>query len=252
MLRPRVIPSLLLKGDGLVKTTKFRKPIYVGDPINAVKIFNDKEVDELLVLDISASVEGREPNFAVIEEIANECFMPLSYGGGVSSFEQAAKIYSLGVEKIIFNTAAFVDSKLIKRVVEEFGAQSVVVSIDVYENLFRNKKVFVKSGTVSTKEDPIVYAKKIELLGVGEIIINSINHEGTMKGYDLELVSEVAKAVRIPVVAAGGAGSLEDFKEAFRSGVQAVSAGSFFVFHGPNRAVLINYLAEPEVLELID
>lgn len=252
MLRPRVIPSLLLKGDGLVKTAKFKKPVYVGDPINAVRIFNDKEVDELLILDITASVEGREPNYAVIEEIANECFMPLSYGGGVSTFEQAAKIYGLGVEKIIFNTAAFYDAELIKKVITEFGAQSVVVSIDVYENLFRKKKVFIKSGTVSTKEDPIEYAKKMERLGIGEIIINSINHEGTMRGYDLGLISGVAKAVRIPVIAAGGAGGLDDFRMAFKSGVQAVSAGSFFVFHGPNKAVLINYLPESEILALVD
>ena len=237
MLKTRVIPCLLLRGAGLVKTVRFKDPKYIGDPINAIKIFNDKEVDELILLDIDATREGRGPSFAVIEEVASECFMPLAYGGGIRSVEEARRILKLGVEKVVFNSAAS----------REFGAQAVVASIDVRRKLFGRYEVCIDNGKVATGTDPVEYARRVEAAGAGEIFLNAIDRDGTMQGYDTELIAKVTRAVGIPVIASGGAGSVADFSSAVQQGASAVAAGSLFVFHGPHRAVLITYPARAEL-----
>jgi cyclase len=248
MLKTRVIPCLLLRGAGLVKTTRFKDPRYVGDPINAIKIFNDKEVDELVLLDITASREGREPAFATIEEVASECFMPLAYGGGIRSVEHARRILKLGVEKVVINSAAWTLPQLLPDLAREFGAQAVVASIDVRRKLLGRYEVMVESGSRSTGEDPVAYARRVEQAGAGEILLNAIDRDGTMQGYDLDLVARVAHAVTIPVIAAGGAASVADFAAATHTaGAAAAAAGAMFVFHGPHRAVLITYPSRAEL-----
>jgi imidazole glycerol-phosphate synthase subunit HisF len=248
MLRTRVIPCLLLRGQGLVKTTRFKEPKYVGDPINAIRIFNDKEVDELVVLDITATREGRAPNFERIEEFASECFMPLAYGGGLSTVDQARRLLKLGVEKVIFNATAWRSSEVLRQASKEFGAQAVVASIDVRRKLLGRYEVVIDSANVGTGVDPVTYAKQMEDLGVGEILLTAVDRDGTMKGYDLELLSRVSRAVSVPVIASGGAGSLADFRAAVtEGGASAVAAGAMFVFYGPHRAVLITYPSPAEL-----
>ena len=241
MLRTRVIPTLLLKDDGLVKTTKFKKPKYVGDPINAVKIFNDKEVDELIFLDITATPQNRGPNFNLIKDIANEAFMPFGYGGGITKIEEIEELFFLGVEKIILNTSAYLNPNLITEAANIFGNQSIVVAIDVKRNLFGREYIYIYCGKKKIKVDPVEYAKKVELLGAGEIFLNSIDRDGTMLGYDLSLIQSITEAVEIPVIASGGAGSIDDFADAVKIGAGAVAAGAMFVFNGTHRAVLISY-----------
>jgi cyclase len=248
MLKTRVIPCLLLRGAGLVKTTRFKDPKYVGDPTNAIKIFNDKEVDELVLLDITATREGRRPSFATIEEVASECFMPLAYGGGLASVDDARRILKLGVEKVVFNTATWRSPDVVRDAAREFGAQAVVASIDVRRKLFGRHEVFVEGGTRGTGVDPVDYARRMEDIGCGEIFLTSIDRDGTMKGYELDLIASVAAKVRIPVIAAGGAGTVADFGAAVREGgAAAVAAGAMFVFHGPHRAVLITYPGQAEL-----
>lgn len=241
MLKTRVIPSLLLRNGGLVKTRRFRDAVYVGDPINAVKIFNDKEVDELVFLDIEATPAGRGPDFGLLEAIAAEAFMPFGYGGGIRSVEDVRRLLSLGIEKVILNTAAFDTPDLVRACADVAGSSSVVVSIDVSTDLLRRRRVMVAGGSRVAGNDPVGLARKMEQLGAGEILLNSIDRDGTSKGYDLHLVADVSAAVNIPVVALGGAGSLGDMRAAVEAGASAVAAGSFFVFHGPHRAVLISY-----------
>ena len=248
MKRIRVIPTLLLKDQGLYKTIKFKNPTYVGDPINAVKIFNEKEADELCFLDITATIEKREPNYKVISDIASECFMPLSYGGGINNFEQAKKLFDIGVEKIIFSSSIHNNEDLIKKLSNHFGSQSIVACIDVKKNFFGNYKVYSHSGKKNTNKDPLNFAVKLQKIGVGEIIINSIDKDGTMTGYDIGLISGIANCLDIPVVACGGASSVNDFSKAVKEGgASAVSAGSLFVFHGKHKAVLISYLTNDEI-----
>ena len=248
MLKTRVIPTLLLRGAGLVKTTGFRNPKYVGDPINAIRIFNDKEVDELVLLDITASRTGKGPAFGTIENIASECFMPVAYGGGITSVEQIRRVLSTGVEKVVLNTAALRDPQLVRDAVREFGSQAVVVSIDVKRKLFGRCEVYAEGGTKPTGHEPVAYARQMEDLGAGEILLTAIDRDGTMKGYDLELVSRVTSVLGIPVIASGGAGSIADFAKASRQGgAAAVAAGAMFVFHGPHRAVLITYPDQSEL-----
>ena len=252
MLKTRVIPCLLLKGQGLVKTVQFRDPRYVGDPINAVRIFNEKGVDELILLDIKATVEQRGPQMKLISEIASECFMPLCYGGGVCKLEDIKEVLSLGVEKVAVNTSAVENNDLIRDAAQMFGSQSIVVAIDVKQNTQGNYEVFTHGATVGTKLDPVEYAKRMEGIGCGEIFLNSIDRDGAMRGYDIELIRRVSHAVSIPVIACGGAGRLSDFREAVAlGGASAVSAGSFFVFHGKLRAVLITYPSEQELREIL-
>jgi len=248
MLTTRVIPCLLLRNQGLVKTVKFRDPKYVGDPINAVKIFNDKEVDELLFLDITATVERKAPPMKVIAEIASECFMPLAYGGGIRSMEDVRQIFTVGVEKVCVNTHAVEDPEFIRQAADIFGSQSIVVSIDVKKSLFGKHEVHTHGGTRNTKLDPVEHAVRMEQLGAGELFLNSIDRDGTQQGFDIDLLRRVAAAVRIPVIACGGAGTVDHLRQAVKDGgASAVSAGSMFVFHGKHRAVLISYPGQDEL-----
>lgn len=243
MLRPRIIPCLLVKNKGLVKTVKFGQPKYVGDPINAVKIFNEKESDELVVLDIEATVECREPDYEMIKNIAAECRMPLCYGGGVTTVDQFKKITSLGVEKVAVSSAAIRNPHLVKRASEFVGSQSVVVVLDVKKHHFSSKyDVYTHNGKLSTKKSVVELARNFQDLGAGEIVINSIDRDGGMQGYDLKLIEQVRAVVTVPLNALGGAGSLNHIKELIdRFGIIGASAGSLFVFKGKYRAVLINY-----------
>jgi cyclase len=246
MFRHRAIPCLLLKGDGLVKTVNFRHPKYVGDPINAVKLFNDLEVDELLFLDITATPEGREPGYERVRDIASECFMPVCYGGGVRTVGQARRLFQLGVEKVALTTAAAANPSLISQLAQEFGSQSIIVGIDVKRDWMRRSRVYVCSGAKNTGLDPLDHAREAERLGAGEILLNSIDCDGMRQGYDLALVEKVCRGVSVPVVACGGAGDVNDLAAAIRAGASAAAAGSLFVFHGPHRAVLINYPSQAE------
>ncbi|MDO9197154.1 AglZ/HisF2 family acetamidino modification protein [Rhodoferax sp.] len=243
MLRPRVIPCLLVHEGGLVKTVGFKAPKYVGDPINAVKIFNEKEADELVVLDIDATVNGAEPDYRMISNLAAECRMPLCYGGGVRSAAQAKKIIGLGVEKVALSAAAINDPNLITQIADEIGRQSVVVVLDVKKRMLSKEyDVFTHNGKNNTKRSVMEVATQVEALGVGEIVINSIDNDGQMKGYDLALAKKMRDAVNIPVTFLGGAGSLDDIAALIRTcGVVGASAGSLFVFKGVYKAVLINY-----------
>jgi cyclase len=241
MLRPRIIPCLLVQKGGLVKTVGFDKPKYVGDPLNAVRIFNEKEVDELMVLDIDATRERRDPNYALIRNLAAECRMPLAYGGGVHTVEQFEQLVSLGVEKVAVSAAAVADPSLIEHAAARVGRQSVVAVLDVRRK-GKGWAVFTHNGSRATGLDAVAFAQKAEALGAGEIVVNSIDRDGQMKGYDLELVRAVRAAVTRPLTVLGGAGTLADVGGLVREfGIVGASAGSLFVFKGVYRAVLINY-----------
>lgn len=250
MLNTRVIPCLLLRDGGLVKTVGFESPRYVGDPINAVRIFNDKEVDELVFLDIGATPSGSGPNFELLADIASEAFMPFAYGGGVASLDQAKRLFALGVEKVVINTAAARTPRLISEVAEVAGSSSVMASIDARRNWRGQYSVYVNGGREECHTDPVSRAQEMERLGAGEILLNSINQDGTQSGYDIQLISRVSGGVSIPVVAVGGAGNLSHFREAVDHGASAVGAGSLFVFHGKHKAVLITYPERKDLEEL--
>lgn len=243
MLYPRIIPCLLIHNKGLVKTVKFSDPIYVGDPINAVKIFNEKEVDELMVIDIDATVENREPDYKMIENLATECRMPLCYGGGIKTIEQAQRIFSLGVEKIALSSIALQTPTLIKQLALRVGNQSIIVVLDVKKKTFGSRyEIWTHNATRNTGKDPIEFAKQCEALGAGEIIINSIDSDGIMKGYDITLIDKVRESVSLPLTVLGGAGTLNDIGELIKKhGIIGAAAGSLFVFKGKYKAVLINY-----------
>jgi imidazole glycerol-phosphate synthase subunit HisF len=241
--RIRVIPVLSLINGQLVKTINFKKPNYLGDPINAIKIFNEKEVDELVVLDIRASLHKTEPDYDLIKEMAGECFMPLAYGGNIYSINVAHRIFELGVEKIILNSALHNNIKLAKEISLTYGEQSVVASVDVRNSLFGKKKLYFKSGSKKNKLNILEYCNQLEENGVGEIIINNIDNEGTFNGYDIELISEISQNVSIPVIALGGASNVEDFLNVIKEGyASAVAASSMFVYKNNNpESILINY-----------
>ena len=245
MLRPRIIPCLLIHQGGLVKTRKFQEPKYVGDPINAVKIFNEKEADELVVLDIDATVNKAEPNYALIAKLAAECRMPLCYGGGVTTPEQAARIIGLGVEKVSVSAAALARPALLTEIAAAIGRQSVVAVLDVRKKSgFFNKgyEVCTHNARQAHKADPIALVQQLQAAGAGEIVINAIDRDGEMQGYDIELARQVRGVVKVPLTILGGAGSLAHMGELFGAcGVVGAAAGSLFVFKGPYRAVLINY-----------
>ncbi len=244
MSRPRIIPSLLLSNGRLVKTKKFKNEIYVGDPINTVKIFNDKEVDEISIFDINASRLKCEPNYELIAEMAGEAFMPISYGGGIRSIEQIRKLIRSGVEKVVINTLATESTNVIKSAVEIFGSQAIVGGIDVRQTLLRGYTVVSKCGTLDTKLNLNQHIYSLINAGVGEIFINNIDRDGLMIGYDMDLVKLVT-GVSVPVVVCGGAGTLEHLREAIlEGGASAAAAGSMFVFQGKHRAVLISYPKE--------
>lgn len=248
MAIPRVIPVLLLKNTGLVKTTKFKDPKYIGDSLNAVKIFNDKEVDELIFLDILATPENKKPPLDFLKEIAEECFMPLAYGGGIKAIAEIKEILKVGIEKVIINTQAVEKPGFIAEAVKMYGSSTICVSIDVKKSFFGKYEIFTRGGKHNTKIDPVSFAIEMDKAGAGEMMINSIDRDGTQKGYDLELIRSITQKVSMPVIACGGASSLDDFSKAIHSaGASAVAAGSLFVYHGKLKAVLINY---PEQKEL--
>lgn len=242
MLRARIIPCLLIHRKGLYKTVKFKDAKYVGDPINAVRIFNEKESDELMVIDIDASVVGAEPNYSLIEKLAAECRMPLAYGGGVKNIDQAVRIFALGVEKISLSSAAFDTPELITEMANQVGAQSVVVVIDYQKKRFGGYEMYTHNGAKKRKGNIVEFAEEMESLGAGEIIINSIDRDGTMSGYDIELANKIRNQISIPLTVLGGAGSYQDIGDLIsEQPVIGAAAGSLFVFKGPYRAVLINY-----------
>lgn len=249
LIRPRIIPVLLIDDGDLVKTRRFADPVYLGDPVNAVKIFNIKNVDEMAILDISASRLGKEPDYGLLEDIASQAFMPLSYGGGIVSADQALKLLSIGYEKVILNTALVETPSLIEEVSSRVGSQSVVASIDAVRK-GDGYACAIEDGTRMVDISPVELAKRAESLGAGEIIINSVDEDGMMQGYDEELVKSVSSAVSIPVIACGGAASLDDLKRALTEcDAHAVAAGSLFVFYGKLKAVLITFPHEDDLIE---
>lgn len=251
MLRPRIIPSLLLHDKGLVKTVNFKSPKYIGDPINAVRIFNEKEVDELAFFDIDATVLNLEPDYALIEKLANQSRMPLCYGGGVKTIEQAQKIFGLGIEKIALSSAIVNNPNLVTQIANRVGSQSVIVVLDVKKKLFGGYEVYTHNGKKATGINPIIFAKELQKLGTGEIILNSIDQDGLMRGYDINLIDKIAEEITIPLTVLGGGGSLADIEKVIdRHGVIGVAAGSLFVFKGPYKAVLINYPNQREKNEI--
>jgi cyclase len=244
----RIIPCLLLRNNGLVKTVKFKDSTYIGDPINTVKIFNEKEVDEIFFLDIDATRLKKEPPYELIQNIASECFMPFAYGGGIHSLQQIERIIKSGAEKIIINTQAFLGKNFLKEAVHQFGSSTIAVSIDVKKEFLKGNIVYIKGGTQGTGINPVDYAREIENAGAGEILINSIDRDGVMEGYDIELIKSISNSIKIPLIACGGAGRLSDFGLAVKQGgASAAAAGSFFVFHGKRRAVLITYPSYSEI-----
>ncbi len=252
MLRPRIVPCLLVHNKGLVKTVKFKDPKYVGDPLNAVKIFNEKEVDELIVLDIDASAEQRDPNFELIKNLAIECRMPFCYGGGVSTVEHAIKIISLGAEKVALNTAAMQNPQIVADIAKAVGTQSVIVVMDVKKKFLGGYEVMTSNGKKGTGKDPVEMAKKFESLGAGEIVINSIDNDGVMNGFDYVINDKVRNSINIPMTILGGAGNIGHLKEAIeRYGVIGVAAGSLFVFKGIYKAVLISYPSQEDLADII-
>lgn len=252
MLKHRVIPALLLQNRGLVKTERFAKPRYVGDPINAIRILNDKEVDELIVLDIAASRGGAGPDYDMIEAFASECFMPLCYGGGITTLEQARRLFSLGVEKVALQTAALRDLTLITRIAEHYGAQSVVVSVDVKKGLLGRYALHSSAGVRNGPSSWTDFIGAAVSAGAGEVMVNAVDRDGTMSGVDVTLIARAAASCTVPLIACGGVGSLADIKAAVDAGASAVAAGAFFVFHGPHRAVLITYPKYSDLVALLN
>lgn len=251
MKRIRVIPVLLIHKGGLVKSVKFRNYTYVGDPINAVKIFNEKEVDEIAILDIDASRDRRGPNMQQVREITGEAFMPLAYGGGITTIDEIKQLFFEGVEKVILNTSAVENPGLITAAAKLVGSQSVVVSIDIKKSLFGKYQVHIKNATVNTKEDPIAFGRRMQEMGAGEIFLNSVDRDGTYQGYHLDMLHKVSEALNIPVIACGGASGIDDLYKAAINGASAVAAGSMFVFQRPHRAVLISYPSQQELKEKV-
>jgi len=251
MIQARVIPCLLLRGNGLVKTKKFKDAVYLGDPVNAVRIFSDKEADEIVILDIDASREGREPNYELIAEMAGEAFMPVAYGGGVRNLEQIRRLIRSGVEKVVINTMATESTDTIKAAVDVFGSQAIVGAVDVRKKLFGGYSVMAKSATVDTRLNLQQHIENLVQAGVGELFINDVERDGCMVGFDLTLVRSVSQS-SVSVVVCGGAGTLEHLREAVHDGgASAVAAGSMFVFHGKHRAVLINYPKAADLEKLL-
>lgn len=242
MIIPRIIPCLLLKGEGLVKTCKFKNPVYLGDPRNIVRIFNEKEVDEIIILDIDATIQRRGPRMDLVREIVSEAFMPVAYGGGIRTVEEIKQLINIGVEKVVINSHVFKDPNFISKAVNLFGSQSIVVCMDLKKNFLGHYELYSTGATINTKIAPLNFARQMESAGVGELMINSIDRDGTMIGYDIELVRSVASIVKVPVIASGGAGTIDHFFQVVKQGnASAVAAGSMFVFHGKYKAVLISY-----------
>ena len=248
--RPRIIPTVLLNDCDLVKTKKFREPNYLGDPINAVKIFNEKGVDELCVLDISATLNKKEPNYELLSKMASEAFMPLSYGGGINNIDQAKRLFRLGFEKIVINSISNSNPTVISEIADYFGSQSVVGAIDYKKHFIFGESCYISSGRINTKIKPIDMARKYEELGCGEILLYSIDNDGMRKGFDIETICKVSKVLSIPLIACGGANDVNDIQQAIEAGANAVAAGSMFVYFGKRQAVLINYPEEEVFFKL--
>jgi cyclase len=248
MLKVRIIPCLLLRNESLVKTVQFGKFGYIGDPANTCRIFNELEVDELAFLDITASRERRNPNYKILQEIANECFMPLSYGGGIRDIKTAERIFNIGFEKVVLNTYPFENPEIITDLARAFGSQSVIVAIDVKRSLFGKYQVFGLSGTDNKKKHPTEWAREVQERGAGEILLTSIDREGTWKGFDLDLTASVSQVVNIPVIANGGAGSVQHIGDVIRKGrASAVALGSMVVYQGKDHGVLVNFPGKEEL-----
>lgn len=251
MRRVRIIPVLTLQNEKLVKTIRFKNPTYIGDPINAVKIFNEKEVDEIVILDITATKEKREPNYAKIEEIASEAFMPFAYGGGITSLDQIEKLFKLGIEKVVLNSILETNINLVTEAAKIFGSQSIIASIDVKKNIFGKTHAYKISGTAKIEASVLDYVKQLEQAGVGEFFINSIDKDGTYSGYDIELIKSISNQVNTPIVACGGASSIDSFLPAIQHGASAVAAGSMFVYTGSTRGILINYPKQEDLVSKV-
>ena len=247
MILPRVIPCLLLRSTGLVKTTRFKDPVYIGDPRNAVKIFNEREVDELVLVDIQATPQDGPIQYDLLREIVSEAFMPIAYGGHVRSVEEARRLVASGIEKIILCTAAAENPDLITQLSNFVGSSSTIVCIDYKKNFWGRNEVYISGGRKGTGKDPLSFAEEMAKRGAGELIINSMDRDGTMQGYDLEVLQAIARRVDIPVIACGGAGKLDDFRQVINVGASAAAAGSMFVFQGKHRAVLISYPSRVEL-----
>jgi len=248
MLKTRVIPCLQLIGDSLVKTIKFRNPSYIGDPINTVRIFNELEVDELCFLDIRATIEKRAPNIEVLQQIANECFMPLSYGGGIKDFETARTIMSIGFEKLVINTQSYYNPEFITQLSRHFGAQAVIASIDIKKNILGKYNVYVSDGSEKIEVQVIEYAKRLEKAGAGEILLTAMDKDGTWSGFDIEIIRKVSQAVSVPVIANGGAGNISHIEEAVKNGhASAVCLGSMIVYQQKGMGVLVNFPDKQEL-----
>jgi len=242
MLHPRIIPCLLLSNEGLVKTVRFKQPVYIGDPINAIRIFNDKEVDELMLLDIGSSKDKKRPNLMLLKRIASECFMPIAYGGGITSLNDIKDVISIGIEKVVISTKAVEDPEFIKKASRIYGSSTIVVCIDYKTTFLKGKKVTIAGGSRTSKYNPLEFAQVMDDMGAGEIVLNSIDNDGMMHGYDLEELQKISGIISTPVVALGGAGTMEHLKKALaETTISAAAAGSLFVFHGEHKAVLINY-----------
>jgi len=250
MRLPRIIPVLLLHNGGLYKTLRFKQPVYVGDPLNAVKIFNEKEVDELILLDIHATPEGRKPALEYLADIASECFMPLSYGGGINSINGINEVIKTGIEKVVVNTAAIENPQFVREAADKYGSTTIVVSIDIKKTLFGKYEVFNKNKRKIFSSDPVKTAVEMNRCGGGEIMLNSVDKDGTMSGYDNQLIKMISSEVDIPVIACGGAGNISHLKEAYIYGASAMAAGSMFVFKGTRQSVLINYPSQQEIKTL--
>lgn len=251
MITRRIAPCLLLSGRKLVKTVKFDSPKYIGDPINAVKIFNDKEVDEIVILDIEASLAGKKPQFNYLEEVVSESFVPLSYGGGITELEDIDRLLHMGIEKVCLNSINSQGFNLIAQASAKYGAQSIVGVIDFKKSFFGKNEVYFKNKKYKIDMSVKDYALALQAAGVGEILLNSVDRDGTYKGYDLSLIEEISSSLKVPLIAIGGAGKHSDFKDAFHAGASAVSAGSLFVYHGPHKAVLINYPSRNDIDRII-
>jgi cyclase len=253
MLKTRIMPCLLVKNGRLVKTVKFKNPAYVGDPVNAIKIYNGKEVDELILLDITATLEGRKPNFTFLSDVTNECFMPLAYGGGVRELDDVKRIFGLGIEKCAINSYALENPAFIEKVAAVCGSQSILVSMDVKKGIFGQYAVYGEGGRKRTSHNPVSWAMRMEQAGAGEILLNSIDQDGTMEGFDTALIRRVTEAVNIPVIACGGAGKIQDLRAAVvEGGASAVAAGSMVVYQGRNKGVLINFPSQADLKLLLD
>ena len=251
VLRHRVIPVLLVREHGLVKTTKFESPRYVGDPINAIRIFNEKEVDELALLDISATPGSHGPNFDLVKDVASECFMPLAYGGGIRGLDDAKGLFGLGVEKVVLRSAAASDLRIITEIADYAGSSSVTVSIDVKRGRLRRQQIHCPGSGLHGESDWPGFMRRATEAGAGEVILNAVDRDGTMSGMDTDLISAAARVASVPLVAVGGVGSLDHIQAGVLAGADAVGAGAFFVYHGPRRAVLITYPSYEELTALL-